>query len=157
MELREVTHNEILDVSKLYIELAYFIKEKTNDDYFNFDELPLDSISSQLGFLITDNSKKIFVAIENGRTIGFIFGEIVGCFLPVSKTQRIGYISGAYVLPKFRGRGIMKSLEALMIGFFKDNNINYVELNTMSKNILAKKSWTGLGYSTYREYMRKQI
>lgn len=101
--------------------------------------------------------KKIYVAIQQGKVIGFISGEIVDCFLPISKKQKVGYISGAYILSDFRGKGIMKKLEQMLIEFFGKNGISYVELNVISKNCIAKSCWEKMHYSTFREQMRKRI
>jgi ribosomal protein S18 acetylase RimI-like enzyme len=65
--------------------------------------------------------------------------------------------SAAFVLPEYRGNHIMNKLERMLIEFFKSRNLNYIELNVMTKNILGKKIWSKLGYSTFREQMRKGI
>ena len=41
--------------------------------------------------------------------------------------------------------------------FFKESGIEYVELNYMLGNDTAEKTWTSLGFSTFRFQMRKKI
>ncbi len=48
-------------------------------------------------------------------------------------------------------------MEAMLLEFFKQNNVSYVELMVLSSNELGKKTWTALGYQTFREYMRKKL
>lgn len=73
------------------------------------------------------------------------------------KCKKIGYISGAYVLSEFRGKGVMKSLEKIILDYFKQCGLKYIEVNFLSTNLIAKKSWEGLGYKTFREQARKEI
>ena len=51
----------------------------------------------------------------------------------------------------------MKQFEALLLEFFKLHQVSFVELEVLSTNEVGKKTWTALGYQTFREYMRKQI
>jgi ribosomal protein S18 acetylase RimI-like enzyme len=94
---------------------------------------------------------------EGDKIIGFIAGEILNCFLPISKVKKVGYISGAYVMPQYRGKNVMKRLEQMLIRFFKSKNLRYAELNVMTMNASGKEIWSRLGYSTFREQMRKTI
>lgn len=75
----------------------------------------------------------------------------------ISSVKKIGYISGAYVLSEFRGKGVMKSLEKIILDYFKQCGLKYIEVNFLSTNLIAKKSWEGLGYKTFREQARKEI
>lgn len=148
---------EIDDVATLYNELAFYIKDNTQDDYFDFEILTTEAIIQKLQIIINDPMKKVYVAIEKDKIIGFISGEIIDCFLPISQKKKVGYISGAYVSADFRGKGIMKKLEQMLIKFFQKNGITYVELNVLSKNCIAKNCWGKMHYSTFREQMRKKI
>ena len=94
---------------------------------------------------------------EEDDTIIGLLREIVPCHLPISSVKRVGYISGAYVLPEYRGQGIMKRLETLLVVYFKDCGLQFVELHFIVKNLLARKSWDALGYKTFREQARKRI
>jgi len=157
MELREVFADEIIEVAKLYNELAYYIQKETQDVYWDFEDLSLENISSHLSSYIGHPERKIFIAKDNEILIGFIVGEIIKCHLPISSIKDIGYISAAFVLPLYRGKGIMKRLESLQTEFFRQEGLNFMELNFVSQNLLAKKSWEGLGYKTFREQARKEI
>ncbi len=97
------------------------------------------------------------MAKDGDSVIGFISGEVKECFLPISKIKKIGYIGGAYVLPSYRNKGMMKNLERLIIDYFKKQGLAYVELNVLTNNPIGKRSWESLGYKTFREQMRKKI
>jgi ribosomal protein S18 acetylase RimI-like enzyme len=157
LKFSEMIMDDVAEVVKLYHELAYFIKDETKDEYFLFDTLLENELAKQLKESIRKPGLIIFVAKENGSVIAFISGEVKECFLPISKIKMIGYISGAYVLPNYRNKGIMKNLECLLLEYFKTQGLSYVELNVITNNFMGKKSWKSLGYKTFREQMRKKI
>jgi ribosomal protein S18 acetylase RimI-like enzyme len=157
MEFRKMTVNDVTEVAKLYNELAYFIKNETKDEYFNFDTLPETELEKQLKESIGKPALITFVVLDDGNVIAFISGEVRECFLPISKDKKVGYISGAYVLPNYRNQGIMKNLESLLLQYFKIQGLSYAELNVITNNFVGKNSWESLGYKTFREQMRKKI
>lgn len=157
VEFREVFISEINEVARLHNELAYFIQAETKDVYWDFGILSEEEISSHLSTFIDNPERRIYVARNEERIIGFIGGEIMQCHLPISSVNKIGYISGAFVLPEYRGIGVMKRLEGLITEYFKECGIKYAEVNFISQNLIAKKSWEGLGYHTFREQARKQL
>lgn len=149
--------HEIPQVAKLHNALAYFIQETTHDEYWDFETLSEENISKHLETYLDHPERSVFIAVDDETVIGFIVGEIMGCHLPISSIKRVGYIAGAYVLPEYRGHGIMKKLEQLATEFFKACGVSYSELHFISANELAKKSWESLGYKTFREQARKKI
>lgn len=157
MEYREVLMSEIEEVAILHNELAYFLKQETEDAYWDFEVLSKENISKHLVTFIGDSQRKIFISRDDEKIVGFIVCEVIQCHLHISRVKKIGYISGAYVLPEFRGEGIMKLLEKLAIDSFKQSGLKYVEVNFLSKNIIANKSWKSMGYNTFREQARKEI
>lgn len=157
MEYREVLMSEVAEIAILHNKLAYFIQKETEDDYWDFGVLSEENISKHLSTFIGNSERKIFISRDDEKIVGFIAGEIIQCHLPISSVKKIGYISGAYVLPEFRGKGIMKSLEKMVLDYFKQSGLKYAEVNFLSNNLIAKKSWEGLGYKTFREQARKEI
>lgn len=97
------------------------------------------------------------MARENDRVIAFISGEVRNCFLPISVVEKVGYICGAFVLPEYRNKGIMRKLENMLLKYFKSQGLSYIELNVMTNNLHGKRSWESMGYTSFREQMRKEI
>ena len=157
MEFKEMTMNDVTEVAKLYNELAYFIKNETKDEYFNFDTLSETELEKKLKESIGKPALITFVAKDDCNVIAFISGEVRENFLPISKVKEVGYVSGAYVLPEYRKQGIIKKLERMLLEYFKKHGLAYVELNVITNNIIGKESWGLLGYETFREQMRKKI
>jgi len=157
IKFREITEEEIPEVSELYTKLLLYIQSETKDEYFVFNNLSDINLINKLKDDMADRSRRIFIAVENKKIIGFIAGEIIGCFLPISKIKKVGYISGAYVDDEYRNKGIMKKLEKMITIFFKEHDLEFAELNVISNNFIGKKSWDKLGYNTFREQMRKKL
>lgn len=154
---RQAVYSDMPALVNLYIELACHILQETNDDYWDAEVLSFDQVSGQLKAFFLDPQKRIFVACVGEDLVAFIAGEPVSSFLPVSSIKRVGYISAAYVQPDFRGAGVMKQLESLILRHFKSLDLKYAELHFLSANTLARKSWDALGYKTFREQARKFI
>ncbi len=157
MEFQEMAAGDIKQVVSFYCELAFFLKIETGDVYFNFDLVKEAGLEKKLRASIGEADFITFVAKENNRVIAFISGEVRDCFLPISVVEKVGYICGAFVLPEYRNKGIMRKLESLLLKYFKSQGLSYIELNVMTKNVPGKRSWGALGYNSFREQMRKKI
>ncbi|HHX77166.1 MAG TPA: EVE domain-containing protein, partial [Firmicutes bacterium] len=153
----EMTAADISLVAALYRDTADYIKQETGDPYFQYESVPVAAIEGRLGSSLEDNNSRIFVAVEQGEIVGFIAGEVSNCFLPFAPVKKIGYISGAYVTPGNRGKGVLRELEKRLQIFFQGLDLEYIELNVLSENQAGKKSWKKLGYKTFREQMRKRL
>ena len=157
MQYKEVSIDELNQLAKLHNKLAYFIQAETKDEYWNFDVLSEEKTMKFLEEFIKKSNQKIFITKDKSDVAGFIMGEIINCHLPISTVEKIGYISGAYVLPDYRKKGIMKELESLISGYFIENKLEFVEVNFLLKNVVAKNSWEKLGYEIFREQARKKL
>ncbi len=156
-KIEKLTKKYIPAIADFFSQLAVFVKDNTNDEYFNFDSLSTAGIEEDLRSSLSNDDCITYIAISNNEPIGFISGTIIDCFLPISKVNEIGYISGAFVAPSYRNMGIMKKLEDHAINFFREKNLKYIELNVISRNNIGKSCWNNLGYTTFREQLRKKI
>ncbi len=157
MIFKEMSINDVHQVAGLYLELAEHIREETGDVYLNYDVILVDDIEKGLVSSLHEREKKVFVAVDEGEIVGFIAGEVISCFLPISQIDKVGYIAGTYVIPSYRRKGILKQLEKIMQEFFKELGLKYLELYVLSSNNTGKSSWERMGYNTFREQMRKEL
>ncbi|RJX28866.1 MAG: GNAT family N-acetyltransferase [Dethiobacter sp.] len=154
---KEMSVDEVSRVAELYQDLANYIREETGDEYFDFDAVPVEEIEKGLASGLEEDAKKVFVAVDEGKVVGFIAGEVIDCFLPISRVDKTGYIAGAYVMPSYRRKGILRHLEKMIQDFFKELGLKYAELHVLSLNNAGKTSWESMGYATFREQMRKRL
>lgn len=104
--------------------------------YWDFGELGTSEVEGYLAHVILHKEATILVAVEEKQIVGFLIDEIMTCHLPISSVKKIGYITATYVIPDYRRKGIMKTLEGLAIDFFKKKDLKYVELNSLLENKL---------------------
>lgn len=159
MIFRELCVDDLPDVLSLFKELIAHLMDETGDPYMQVDpdsELE-QGLESYLRETFEGRNKTTIVAEDDGRIVGFICGEIRDSFFPPSVVKKIGYIFGAYTRPEYRRQGVMAKLEKILTDFFRSHKINYIELNFLSGNSLARKSWEAMGYRVFREQMRKNI
>jgi len=156
-KLREMEISDIDHVVVLYNDLAYYVQKETSDPYFDFEHLNAKGIEEYLKGTLDKKTIKTYIAEFDGDIVGFITGEIISCFLPLSSTKEIGYINGCFIKENHRKKGITKALMNKIEDFFKDSKIRFVELHYILGNNVAEKTWTRLGFSTFRFQMRKLL
>lgn len=160
MLYREITRNDLEEVAELYLKLAQHVKTASQDPYFDLQDRPRTEMMSSFEADLKNPEKVTYVAVPEKSTdkiAGFISGEIINCYLPLSKVRKVGYIESAYSLPEYRKVGIMKSLEECINRFFKAKGVSFVELHVMLKNQIARDFWESRGYKTFRVHLRKKI
>jgi len=100
--------------------------------------------------LLKENEKVAIVAKVNGEIAGMIVG-IVDDNSKLMLSEKIGYVPFLTVLKKFRRNGIGQKLIDELIGWFKEKNIDLVELYTSIDNYDAREFWEKNGFSIYLE------
>lgn len=155
--IQELDSPYIDEVIKLFKELVDYVQKETNDPYFEYDEFNVCFVRSMFNSFVDDSCAIVYVAICDDKIIGFIAGQIQKNLLPFSNVSNVGYVTAVFVREDYRHQGVMKRLEEKMFYFFKDNDVEYIDLNVLSKNIDAIKNWQHLGYETFRVQMRKKI
>ena len=126
-------------------------------EYYTFDEEGFSaSFSDWLNSQIPLPSSLFLVSIENGKVIGFLSGFIKYLF-PWYKIKKVGHISFTMIDENFRGRGIGRSLFFEAAGWFKQQDLNYIELYANEKNSMGLEFWKSCGFSDFQKFLRKKI
>jgi ribosomal protein S18 acetylase RimI-like enzyme len=157
LNFRSSEKSDIGQIAELHNELIRFIQEETKDVYWESLNVSIESAQSYINSFLEKEHARIFICKNESTIVGFIAGEVIDCHLPLSAIQKVGYISGAYVKKEFRGKGVLRNLENMIIEYFRKLKIEYIELNYLVENVIAGKSWTKLGYKPYRMCARKKI
>ena len=157
MIYRNAEVKDVPAVTAMFRDLCFHIKESSKDAYWDFEDFPLELGQQMVNQYILDSEKSVIVAEDQHQLVGMIMLEVIGCHLPLSSHQRIGYISAGYVKEAYRHQGIMKKLESMSNDFFRSLSIRYVEVNYLPENKGAKEAWNSLGYVNFREQARKCI
>ena len=152
-----MTQDDIPRVARLYAEMINELQEDTHDPYLQIEAFSILEIELSLEEDLADPEARIFVSEAEGAVVAIIVGHIVGTFLPFSNVRRVGQITAAYVQPNYRGRGLMQKLEQHLVNFFRELGLPYADLFVHSENTLGRNTWRALGYTTFREQMRRRI
>jgi|TARA_B100001971_G_C18167977_1_gene525386 hypothetical protein len=151
MEIRTAKENDanvIMD-----FELTLFKKwddmdpiDKIDENWFKSD----DHMNRTLKF-INDNSKKIFLAFEGDKCLGYLKAEINERepFL-----KKVGYVSETYILEECRGKHIGTILLDKTLEWFKENNITWTIVSTHSMDKEAIGFWEKKGYKEYNKFLK---
>lgn len=157
MNYRKAALNDITGAAKLFIDLAFHIKNSSKDVYWDFEEMPLDMTECVIKEYIENDESCILVAEEANELVGMMILEVIPCHMVLSSHKKVGYIAAGYVKEEYRRRGVMKELEKLSNEFFKSLSIKYVEVCYLPENKGAKEAWNSMGYQCFREQARKNI
>jgi len=105
------------EVKELMINLTKFWDQEFNEDQFK------EALNRRINDSINKNG--ILLAVEDNKTVGMIWGEVVF----QQTTGTFGRISNFIVRPDQRGKGIGQKLIESVINFFVQNNVSRVQAN----------------------------
>jgi ribosomal protein S18 acetylase RimI-like enzyme len=102
-----------------------------------------------------------YVEVRRKRKDYFIYkaivrGKIIGTIASKRLSSKRGYITGAYVEPTSRRKGILKKLEKYALVELKNRGIKIVELNVRSDNHEGLSTWNALGYKLKKKVPGKK-
>ena len=120
-----------------------------DDERRNYDS------SIEEGFVVKDFYKNMIIRDKHKIYLCEIDSVIVGyIYLIIDKGAKIDAL---YVLDKYRKMGIASKLLDLAMLYFKEHNVNSVEIGVLSKNIAAKQLYMKYGFSTFKEIMKLEL
>ena len=100
--------------------------------------------------IVKDEQNILLGYKENEKIVGYVY------FKFVKDEDSFGYlIDGLYVEEEYRNRGIAKSLIAEGLSIIKEKDINFIDINVMSKNETALNLYKSLGFEVLSFKMRK--
>jgi ribosomal protein S18 acetylase RimI-like enzyme len=154
MEIREAKREDVKDIESLSGKLLDFHLQL--DEYYRLRPNLENGSHKYFEDLVTSEDSVVFVAEDNGAIIGYLAGKIEERS-PVFEVDKRGWIDSAYLLEEYRGQEIGKKLTQRMLEWFKEREIEYVEISVDSRNKLGVKVWSSLGFETWLFVMKKRI
>jgi len=98
----------------------------------------------------------VIVMEKDTQIVGFVSGFVKSLY-PWFTVKSVGHITYLITLPDMRQLGIGEILEEKALQWFKEKNIQYVEVYTDEKNIIGGIVWDKLGYVPFKKFLRKTI
>ena len=134
--------NDLITLSKDFFE-EY---EVHHEEFFDIDNLQEGDIVDFFTHSIEAENGATFVAIEEGRMVGYITVSVrpqPGFY----KIKQVGAISGLMVHKDWRRRGIASQLIARTVEFFAEKNVGYYTVYTAWVNQPAIRCYEKHGMS----------
>lgn len=93
------------------------------------------------------NNDKVmcYVAEENGKIVGFIYGNIKSDYEHFGNMNYADLV-GLYIDPKYQGKGIASKLRSIFINWLKENSVDKYVIGVLEENFKARKvyeKWRG--------------
>jgi len=151
MIIREATMKDLKDVVKLNSEL-----DKMEKGWYPYPIVSLKNSEKWIRKNFPGKNTKIFVATEDRKIIGYIYGWI-GSRDYHNKIKSFGYCSDLFILEKHRRKGIGKKLIKKFEKWCRKKGMTYLELSTNAKNNLGKKIYPHLGFKESETIYTKKI
>ena len=139
-------------VKELIYELRKF--ESNFDKELKSPEEITDKLIEWMKRKLTSPNTFLFLAVSDGRPLGYVFGWIEKRSKNYWKTHRYGYICDIFVKEEFRGKGVGKALMEKAENWLREKGIEYINLEVYSKNPFMK-FYENLGYERLSVRMKK--
>lgn len=123
---------------------------RLTDDYIEDSEKWIEKI------LASDESNT-YVAKKDGISVGYVVGTVTRPFIQRCAIKHIGLIEHCWVERECRTKGIAAKLVEVIEKWFRDNSIQYIDVQYLLGNIEAEVAWEKLGYKPYRVISRKVL
>lgn len=111
-------------------------------------------------FIVKDYFKSI-IQKENHYVLAYFKDNIIVGYIylkPIETDNKLGYlIDGLYVLEEYRNQKIAKSLILESLNILAKLDIEYIDINVMWDNEVAKNLYKYLGFDEFKIQMRKYI
>lgn len=144
IKIKKASIDDIPELLKLWKEMMDYHSKLTKKRYDlskNYKKIMNEWFSKNL----KSNNSMTLKAVIGSKIIGYSLGFIKE--IPhVFKDNKIAFISEAYVLPEYRKKDVMKKIVEEMKKFYRKKSFKDIELKVNSKNILAVKAWSKMGF-----------
>ncbi len=140
MIVRPVKREEVDEVGKLWFELVTFHREIS-------DMMPIpaedgaERYAARIRWSVDDNHVQTFVAEDEGRLVGYVFGTVVDLLPETFKDERAGILGDIYVSTDKRGTGVGTALVQAMKDWFKLRGVSHYELHVAAMNEQGIRFW----------------
>jgi GNAT superfamily N-acetyltransferase len=155
---KEATIGDVPTLCVWMNNLVEHVQQSSQDVYAcNLKQEFFDSIEDWFKRSIVSDDRKILIAVERDKPVGFIMGGITAPYIHASKIEKIGMIELCWVEPEHRKQGYSRRLVDELEKWFRSKSIEYADVSYLNGNTEAEKTWSALGYAPFRTESRKKL
>src|SRR5690606_19407508 len=124
--IRPVKREEVDEVGKLWFELVTYHRDLS-------DMMPIpaedgaERYAARIRWSVDDNHVQTFVAEDEGKLVGYVYGTVVDLLPEMFKDERAGIVGDIYVTAEKRGTGVGTALMEAMKDWFKLRGVTHYE------------------------------
>lgn len=115
------------------------------DTFFTRRDKAHINFTSFLTELLDSKESKIFIAISEGKVVGYLIAKI-DLFPPIYVMERYGDIYDLIVESSYRRRSIGSELVKLAVEWFRSQKIERIEISVHPSNSSGYSFWKTLGF-----------
>jgi ribosomal protein S18 acetylase RimI-like enzyme len=110
---------------------------------------PFEEIEEYIQKNISDPNRLFLVAIEADKIIGFACGSVETDERPIFPNLLMGKLRTIWVSQEHRGKGVASQLRDKLFAFFKEKNVDYIEIITMCGNKNSNSMYKKWGFENH--------
>jgi len=140
MIVRPVKREEVDEVGKLWFELVTYHRDLS-------DMMPIpaedgaERYAARIRWSVDDNHVQTFVAEDEGKMVGYVYGTVVDLLPEMFKDERAGIVGDIYVTAEKRGTGVGTALMEAMKDWFKLRGVTHYEWYVAAMNEQGIRFW----------------
>ncbi|MGJ3239945.1 MAG: N-acetyltransferase family protein [Anaerolineae bacterium] len=140
MMIRPVKREEVDAVGQLWFELVIYHREIS-------DLMPIPAedgasrYAARIRWSVDDDRTQTFVAVEDGRLIGYVYGTVVDLMPEMFKDEQAGIVGDIFVTQGKRGAGIGSALMDAMKDWFRLRGVAHYEWYVAAMNTDGLRFW----------------
>jgi len=145
-------------LAQCLINIATYLQLENDNLYVSGLQSKVDeSILRFVKTFIENDDAIALVAEKNEDKIACLLARISKTAMPESGVGRVGNIILCWVEDEHRKSGLARQLVQQAETWFKQHDIEVVELSYMPQNIPAEIAWASLGYTPFRVFSYKKL
>ncbi len=137
-------------IAKLDLEMMH--EHRTYDKILQVKKNAIKFLEERYKKLTRSWRTKLLVAEDDGEIVGFISVTIKER-PKIYEVEKMGFIGGIYVKPKYRRKGISKKFMKLIFEWLKSKGVFYVDLFVATKNDVAMSVWKS---HKFKEFLKEK-
>lgn len=154
MEVVEARKSDIPAILEIWKELMDF--HVPFDPRYTLSDDAEESMGKNLERLIEAEDALVIMAVENTKVLGFGIARI-DKYPPVFVKQICGTIEDLAVSSEHRRKGIGELILKEILGWFRSQGIDRVELRVASMNTVGYSFWRKQGFTDYMHIMYRDL
>jgi GNAT superfamily N-acetyltransferase len=139
-------------------DLLAHVRDSTRDIYLlNLTDDYLAEAGHWLLDRLHSQQSQILIAQMADKPVGYVIGSMTRPYTQHNSIQAIGLIEHCWVEPAWRRQGVATKLVRVIEDWFRQQGIDYTDVQYIVGNREAEHAWVKLGYSPYRITARKTL